>query len=93
MWRVLTAKDYRDFTNRDAAAELAEKLQKRADYVTMEVTDDDGKLIDFIEYKIELTELKCQRCEHKWNPRRPVRPIICPKCKSPYWDKPRKSKK
>ena len=31
----------------------------------------------------------CQRCGHSWYPRSPeVR--ICPKCKSPYWDKVRK---
>ncbi|GAI42616.1 unnamed protein product, partial [marine sediment metagenome] len=23
---------------------------------------------------------------HKWHPRKPVKPKVCPKCKSPYWD-------
>jgi hypothetical protein len=34
----------------------------------------------------------CTRCGHKWYPRTPERPRVCPKCKSPYWDKPRKVK-
>jgi len=28
----------------------------------------------------------CKRCGHDWASRQ-VRPTICPKCKSPYWDK------
>jgi len=39
--------------------------------------------------KIQLNKLKCGRCGHNWTPRKEeVR--ICPKCKSPYWDKPKK---
>lgn len=31
-------------------------------------------------------QLKCKRCRHEWNPRKPdVR--VCPHCHSPYWDK------
>ena len=42
--------------------------------------------------KIRIKILKCERCQHKWVPRKPeVR--ICPSCKSPYWDrKPKKTK-
>jgi DNA-directed RNA polymerase subunit RPC12/RpoP len=30
----------------------------------------------------------CDRCKHKWIPRDQVnRPAVCPKCKSPYWDR------
>lgn len=37
---------------------------------------------------------RCFRCSHEWVPRHPDRhPTICPKCKSPYWDKPRKTTK
>lgn len=39
--------------------------------------------------KIEVTQLSCQRCEHTWIPRHENPPRHCPKCKSPYWDKPR----
>ena len=40
-------------------------------------------------------ELNCKRCEHKWRPRQDELPTVCPnpKCKSPYWNKPRKEKK
>lgn len=43
----------------------------------------------------------CERCEHQWIPRVTLdelksgdikeEPIICPKCKSPYWNKPKKN--
>ena len=37
---------------------------------------------------IELTELTCARCGHRWVPRaKEVR--ICPKCKSAWWDTPK----
>jgi rubrerythrin len=33
----------------------------------------------------------CERCEHEWVPRDPEKPPkVCPSCKSPYWDRPRK---
>lgn len=38
--------------------------------------------------KVTLISLKCKRCGHKWQPRKEeIR--ICPKCKSPYWDRKR----
>jgi len=35
--------------------------------------------------------VKCLRCGHEW-PTRLEHPLRCanPKCKSPYWDKPRR---
>ncbi len=38
--------------------------------------------------------LQCHRCSHKWYPKTPNRPKVCPnpKCKSPYWDRPRQKK-
>ena len=39
---------------------------------------------------VRITAFKCARCEHVWVPRKKDRPTICPSCKSPYWDKPRK---
>lgn len=33
--------------------------------------------------------LICLRCNHKWLPRQETI-TICPKCKSPYWNSPRK---
>ena len=41
--------------------------------------------------KIEVEGYKCERCEHKWIPRKKEYPILCPNCKSAYWDKPRKN--
>lgn len=32
---------------------------------------------------------KCKRCEAVWFPRHRVRPLTCPKCRSPYWDRER----
>ncbi len=34
---------------------------------------------------------KCERCGHEWAPReKDQAPKVCPKCKSPYWDRPKK---
>jgi len=36
-----------------------------------------------------IIEVSCKRCGHVWIPRqREV--VICPKCKSPYWNRERK---
>ena len=45
--------------------------------------------------KITLDGYRCERCRHEWLPRTKKKedPIICPKCKSPYWNKPRKNKR
>jgi uncharacterized Zn ribbon protein len=39
--------------------------------------------------------LVCKRCGHEWKPRNDKLPTVCPnpKCKSPYWNKPRRNKK
>jgi predicted Zn-ribbon and HTH transcriptional regulator len=36
-----------------------------------------------------IEKLKCNRCKHEWYPRSESIPLECPKCKSPYWNKPR----
>ena len=34
---------------------------------------------------------RCERCTHEWIPRDlEQEPSVCPKCKSPYWNRPRK---
>lgn len=35
---------------------------------------------------------RCERCNHEWIPRgdSEQEPSVCPKCKSPYWNRPRK---
>ena len=36
---------------------------------------------------------RCERCDHEWMPRgNGNAPRVCPKCKSPYWDTPRRAK-
>tara|TARA_Y100000310_G_C20316337_1_gene638613 strand:+ start:296 stop:448 length:153 start_codon:yes stop_codon:yes gene_type:complete len=40
--------------------------------------------------KIKLEGYVCERCKHQWVPRNSEMPRVCPKCKSPYWDVPRK---
>ena len=39
-----------------------------------------------------LTQHACLRCSKTWWPRRPSKPLRCPRCKSPYWDRPRRLK-
>jgi DNA-directed RNA polymerase subunit RPC12/RpoP len=44
--------------------------------------------------KVPITMMgyRCERCGHEWVPRDfDNEPRVCPKCKSAYWDKPRKS--
>lgn len=38
--------------------------------------------------KVQLWGYRCVRCGHEWLPRDPK---VCPKCKSPYWDRPRQA--
>ncbi len=42
--------------------------------------------------KITVDGYKCERCKHEWVPRIKSYPNVCPKCKSAWWDKPRKGK-
>ncbi len=39
--------------------------------------------------EIVLPTMRCLRCGHTWPPRKPERPLRCPKCGSPYWDRAR----
>ncbi len=44
----------------------------------------------------KVTVYICERCEHEWIPRDAdpkSEPRVCPKCKSPYWNKPRRTAK
>lgn len=38
---------------------------------------------------IQVRQFECLRCDHKWQPRIERKPLQCPQCKSPYWDRPR----
>ena len=35
----------------------------------------------------------CQRCGHSWVPRTERKPVQCPNCKQPGWDRPARTKK
>ena len=42
--------------------------------------------------RVMLPGFRCERCEHEWVPRdKTEEPRVCPKCKSPYWDRPRRT--
>jgi predicted Zn-ribbon and HTH transcriptional regulator len=45
--------------------------------------------------KVMIEGWQCERCGHRWVPREgmnhPAR--CCPKCKSPFWDRPRRTPK
>lgn len=35
---------------------------------------------------MKLKKLSCKRCDHNWLQRTERLPIVCPRCKSPYWN-------
>ena len=47
---------------------------------------------------IQIAGFRCERCDKVWAPKsvnqddpsKVEMPVICPKCKSPYWNRPRK---
>jgi NAD-dependent SIR2 family protein deacetylase len=50
--------------------------------------------------EITFKGFKCERCGHIWAPRQALdseeptaRPKVCPKCKSAWWDVPKKAPK
>ena len=50
--------------------------------------------VDEIEKEVEMAKrytlptITCKQCGHKWIPRIPA-PGVCPKCHSPYWNRPK----
>ncbi len=47
--------------------------------------------------KVTIKKQGCLRCGYKWYPKpkedKIKKPIVCPKCKSPYWDREKEVKK
>lgn len=41
---------------------------------------------------ITIHEHDCKRCAHKWDSKL-VRPVNCPRCKSPYWENERSAQR
>ena len=50
-------------------------------------------LFNMTKKEVKVYECKCERCMHEWITRSEETPVVCPKCKSPYWDKPLNNKK
>lgn len=43
---------------------------------------------------IEVPGYRCFRCGHVWQPKNKLtRPTTCPRCRSPYWDRPAAAKR
>ena len=40
--------------------------------------------------KMSVTVWVCSRCGHEWQSRDDTKPICCARCKSPFWDRPRR---
>jgi rubrerythrin len=49
-----------------------------------------GEVMTVDEVRFEMAQLVCARCGHIWYTRTPKAPRVCSKCKSPYWDRPRR---
>jgi Zn finger protein HypA/HybF involved in hydrogenase expression len=39
--------------------------------------------------EVKMKKLKCLRCNHEWYKRTPRNPVLCPSCKSKYWNEVR----
>src|ERR1039458_9135002 len=40
---------------------------------------------------ITIMGYRCERCDHEWIPNGEREPTVCPKCKSAYWNRPKKA--
>jgi len=43
--------------------------------------------------RVKIDKYVCERCGHKWISRIKTLPKFCPKCKSNYWNIPKKEKR
>jgi len=49
-------------------------------------------------FQKQVWAFRCERCGYEWLPRKlwdesKPPPTVCPKCKNPYWNKPKKKQK
>jgi hypothetical protein len=45
------------------------------------------------EFQFQAKGYVCERCNHRWVPREQnFLPAVCPKCKSPYWNRRKRDK-
>jgi rubrerythrin len=51
----------------------------------------EGTLGNMAKIELKVMGWKCERCGHEWIPKDEKKPPrVCPSCKSPYWDRPRR---
>ena len=41
-------------------------------------------------FEATVTKCRCDHCEYEWEPRAGKPPAVCPKCKRPNWNEPRR---
>ena len=68
---------------------LNPEILDRADEILRERAIEEAQEIQ-PHHKTELPKYTCKRCGGSWTARKNKKPVQCPKCKSPYWDKDRK---
>jgi hypothetical protein len=44
------------------------------------------------EHTMTVTKCLCLRCQHAWWPRGAYLPVLCPSCKSKYWNQVREER-
>ncbi len=51
-------------------------------------------LLGMAKVKVTVWGWRCERCGHDWLPREQNKPEpkVCPSCKSPYWNTPRRAR-
>ena len=42
--------------------------------------------------QVLVPKYECLRCGHDWIGRIATKPLRCPQCKTPYWDRPRQAR-
>ena len=87
--QAATKEDLNNFVNkmevlyRDIAANPSISTAE----VTEEISDVTASMLALIR------ENRCYRCEYTWESKSKKLPKVCPRCKSPYWDRPRRKRK
>ena len=41
-------------------------------------------------FEAPVKKCRCEHCEYEWVPRRGKPPAVCPRCKRPNWNEPRR---
>ncbi len=65
--------------------DVSKQLEKKGKATIVKFEGTDGGVI--------IGKNTCQRCGHEWTQRKLETPKVCPKCKSPYWDREKQDAK